>query len=244
MNHPDPDVLLRFAEGDDVAAEAEAHLAACDTCRAQLATLAGFETRLALASELSPAERERLRGATARLLAAAPRQASRGRLVAFAVVAVAAVLLALLLFWRGADGLAVATVRRYVPDDLVRAERLERYAVDVRLAAPRWLAVWQLGADGKATRLMPHADPLLRWLGAEMPLAAGTHRVPAAEVLDFEFAVDRAPAGLVLVATAAEPGAAELAAIDAIVAATPREALAAALQAKWPEARVLAFPAR
>lgn len=244
MNHPDPVALLHYAEGADVGAEIQAHFAQCADCRAQLAALGGFEARLALASGLSPSDRDRLRGVTAQLLTAPRRHVPRRRLAGLAVTALAAAVLAVLTLWRGADGCAEVTVRRYVPDELVRAERLERYAVDVQLTAPRWLAVWQLAADGAATRLMPHADPLLRWLGAEMPLGAGTHRVPAAEVLDFEFAAARPPAALVVVATATEPSAAELTAIDAIVTATPRAQLTAALQAKWPEARVLSFPAR
>jgi len=244
MNHPDPDVLLHFAEGADVAPGVAAHVAQCGACRIQLATLGGFEARLALASELSPAERERLRQISQRVLPTPRRVRPWRRLAGISLVSLAAAVLAVWTLWRGTDGFTEVAVRRYAPDDLVRAERLERYAVEVQFAAPRWLAVWQLAADGAATRLMPHADPLLRWLGAEMPLASGKHRVPAAEVLDFEFAPSQPPSGLVLVATATEPSAAELAAIDAIVTATPRAELAAALLAKWPEARVVAFPPR
>jgi hypothetical protein len=134
-------------------------------------------------------------------------------------------------------------VRRYDPSNVVRAERLERFAIDVKFDAVRWLAVWQL--DGKAgKRLMPHADPLLRWLGAEMPLQPGPHRVPAAEVLDFEFPVATPPAGLVLVAFGQEPAEGTLLAIEQTIAATARDGLQAALTAKWPEARVLPFPGR
>ena len=60
----------------------------------------------------------------------------------------------------------------------------------------------------------------------------------------FEFAVAKAPTGLVLVAFAAEPTEGTLLAIEQTIAATPGEGLAAALQANWPEARVLPFPGR
>lgn len=244
MNHPDPEVLLRFAEGEVVAPDVATHTQGCPQCTQQLAALGRFESHLALASELTPGERARLRAVTERVLAR-PRGTLRFRRGAGVVlVSFAAVLVALLLLWRGADGLCEVSVRRYVPDEVMRSERLERFAIDVAFEAPRWLCVWQLGDDGKSTRLMPHADPLLRWLGAEMPLAAGRHRVPAAEVLDFEFAADKPPAGLVMLAAPAEPSTAELAAIEVVIAATPRLELAAALQAKWPEVRVVAFPAK
>ena len=245
MNHPDPEVLLRFAEGEVTAPDVATHVQACPECSQQLAVLGRVESHLALASELTADERARLRAATERVLAVPARGTLRFRRGAGVVlVSLAAVLVALLLLWRGADGLTEVSVRRYVPDEVMRSERLERFAIDVAFEAPRWLCVWQLGDVGKSARLMPHADPLLRWLGAEMPLAAGRHRVPAAEVLDFEFAADKPPAGLVMLAAPAEPSTAELAAIEAVIAATPRLELAAALQAKWPEARVVAFPAK
>jgi hypothetical protein len=195
---------------------------------------------------LPEVERAVLRAATARLLTAAPRQRPalpwHQLLAAFGLVA-AAVIVTLVLAWPRAQGLCTLDVRRYEPANMVRAERLERYAVDVRLDANRWLAVWQL--DGrKQTRLMPHADPLLRWLGAEMPLQPGSHRVPSADILDFEFASAKAPTGLVLVAFATEPTESALLAIEQAIAATPAAELPAALQAKWTEARVLSFPGR
>lgn len=243
MNHPDPEVLLRFADGEAVAPDVATHVQSCSECALQLATLGRFESQLALASQLAPGQRLRLRAATERVLASTSRGTPRiRRVLGVAIVTLAAVVMALLLFWRGADGLTEVSVRRYVPDEVVRSERLERFAVDVQFAAPRWLSLWQLGDDGKSTRLMPHADPLLRWLGAEMPLAAGRHRVPAAEVLDFEFATNKPPVGLVMLATPTEPTATELAAIEAVITTASRLELAATLQARWPEARVVAFP--
>ena len=103
--------------------------------------------------------------------------------------------------------------------------------------------MWQLdGPSGK--RLVPHADPLLKYLGAEMPLPAGVHRVPATDVLDFEFDTAAPPTGLLLVVHATELADAELVAIERLVKETPRDRLLALVQAKWPEARLLAFPAR
>lgn len=245
MNHPDPEQLLRYAEGEDVPAAVASHMVECDQCTAALADVARFETRLATSSTLPDGERAALRRVTERLLAT-PAAARRPRLLAklgVAVLAAAAVLVATLLLWTSPDGLVGFDVRRYDPANVVRSERLERFALDVRVDASRWVALWQL--DGKVgKRLMPHADPLLRWLGSEMPLPAGPHRVPAAEVLDFEFPSNQPPTGLVLVTFEQEPAEGTLAAIEQMIATTARDGLQAAMAAKWPEARVLPFPGR
>ena len=246
MNHPESELLLRFAEGEDVPVAVADHVTECDQCTAALGEIARFETRLANASTLPEAERAVLRATTARLLTTASVRRRPGpwrhRVAAF-VLAAAAIVVATLLAWPKAGGLGAIDVRRYDPANVVRAERLERFSIDVRLDATRWLALWQL--EGRSPRrLMPHADPLLRWLGAEMPLPPGPHRVPAADILDFEFAATNVPTGLVLVAFTAEPAEGALLAIEQTITETPAEGLAAALQAKWPEARVLPFPGR
>lgn len=239
MTHPESEVLLRFAEGGAIPADASAHLAQCAECQAALGGLASFETHLAAESEMSEVERARLRDITRRTL---PQRTPSLRRFA-GITAVAAALLAAVLCWPRAHGLCGVDVHRYAPAGVVRSEAVERYALEVRIEQPRWLALWQLDAKG-ARRLMPHDDPLLRWLGAEMPLAPGKRRIPEAEVLDFEFASAAVPTGLLLVAMANEPSPADLAAIEKLVADTPRAQLAAAVQARWPEATLLDFPAK
>lgn len=243
MTHPEPELLLQFAEGRPMTAEAAAHLEVCVDCRTQLAELGRFEQHLAAAAALDPGERARLRATTARVLATAQRRASFRRLAGLTVVALAAALLATVVLWPRGGGLGAIGVRRYEPEQVVRAGKLERYSLTVECGAPRWLALWQLdGPSGK--RLVPHADPLLKYLGAEMPLPAGVHRVPATDVLDFEFDTAAPPTGLLLVVHATELADAELVAIERLVKETPRDRLLALVQAKWPEARLLAFPAR
>jgi hypothetical protein len=242
MSCPQPEVVLRFAEGHEVPPATVVHLAACRACQAQLGALGRFETHLATESTMDADERRQLRDVTARALASHRGHVRRRRGIAGALLAVAAVAVTALTCWpQPRLGLTDLAVHRYVPDAIVRAERLERFSLQLRLDAPRWLAAWQLGRQ--VTRLLPHADPLLQHLGAEMPLRAGTHRLPAVEVLDFEFAAAQPPQALVVVPSARELTAAELATIEALLATTPRAELAAALAARWPEARVSAFPA-
>lgn len=243
MTHPDPDQLLLYAEGADVAAGVAEHIASCGECRDSLAELGRFETQLAASASLPADERAALRSTTARLLETHSGRPAFRRVWGVVAVAIAAAVLATLALWPSPRGLCELGVRRYEPTNVVRAERMERFAIDVDLAAPRWLAVWQLDAKS-CQRLMPHADPLLRWLGAEMPLQPGKHRLPAAEVLDFEFAAARPPEGLVVVAQAAEWTEAQLVAIEQSINGTPRSELAAALQRQWPEARLVGFPAK
>jgi hypothetical protein len=252
VTHPEPERLLAFAEGAENTADVAAHVAACASCRAALAEVARLEDEIATSSVLPADEHARLQVLTSRLLTAPPRRRPMHRLAGFVVVALAAGLWALLALWPSADGLR-CDIRRYKPDNVVRAEVRERFALEVEFTAPRWLALWQLDSPmGRLrppalpwiTRLMPQADPLLRWLGAEMPLAAGKHRVPATEALDFEFVPIFPPDSLVLVPTVAELAAADLAAIETTIADTPRAELETVLRRRWPESRVVPFPAR
>lgn len=243
MTHPDPEQLLLYAEGAVVPANLAEHIASCGECRDALAELGRFETQLAASASLPAGERAALRATTERLLATPSRRPTFRFGLGFVTAAIAAGVLATLALWPSPRGLCELGVRRYEPTNVVRAERMERFAIDVEFDAPRWLAVWQLDATS-CQRLMPHADPLLRWLGAEMPLQPGKHRVPAAEVLDFEFAAARPPEGLVVVAQATEWTEAQLVAIEQSINGTPRPQLAAALQRQWPEAWLAGFPGK
>lgn len=242
MTHPEPERLLAFAEGAENTADVKAHVAACASCREALAEVARLEDEIAASSVLPADERARLQALTSRLLVAPPQRRPMHRLAGFVVVAIAAGLWALLSLWPSGDGLR-CDIRRYVPDNVVRSAGRERFALDVQFGAPRWLALWQLDA-ATSPRLMPQADPLLLWLGAEMPLRTGKHRVPATEALDFEFAPASPPTGLLLVPTEAELPAADLAAIESTIADTPRTELENVLRRRWPESRVITFPSR
>lgn len=245
MNCPDAELLLRHADGQPLPPAVVAHVAHCPDCQAQLHELALLETQIAAAATLDGDERSALRATSERLLAAraVPRGPRWRRLAPAALAVVAAALLATLASWPRGERIGDVVVRRYVPDGTPRSAPRERFALDVELTAPRWLALWQVDANG-VTRLLPHADPLLRWLGATMPLPRGRHRVPAADVFDFELAPAAPPRGLLLIATAAALTDAEHAAIAALLAATDPAALLAAVRAKWPDARWVVFPAR
>jgi hypothetical protein len=240
---PAPEVLLLHAEGEHVSPVVAAHIAGCGECRAMLAEVGRFEAQIATetATTVPAEERARLRATPVPLRRASPR-----RLVVFALVGLAAALvLVFVLPWSRAE--LTVDVRRYDPSNVVRAESLERFSLTVTVGAPRWLALWQLDGPaangGAAKRLVPHADPLLGH-GARMPLPAGEHRVPSAEVLDFEFATAAPPSALLLVTTEREPAEAELVAIERLIETTPRDQLAAAVQRAWPESRVVPFPVR
>lgn len=248
MTCPSPQDLLAYAEGADLPA-VQAHVAACTACSAQLAELGAFETMLADHATLPGAQRERLRATTARLLrgdAAAARPGSVRRFPlwpALGVAALAAALFATLSLWPTPHGLTDLDVRRYAPEGELRSDRSERFALSLRTTEPRWLAIWAIG-DGTGRRLLPDASAPLPTYGVTFPLPAGDHRVPAAELLDFEFPVTAAPQRLLVVPTAAALDDAQLAAIDAAVRTGDRAVFWPEVARRHPEARLVEFPAR
>ncbi len=243
MNHPEPEVLIRFADGEDIDPALVAHLRHCDECRASLTELGRFEASVALATPIQVGERQAMRAATERLLTLHARVSSRWRLVTLAV-GLAAAALVLVSLWPSGRPACRVGVHRYEAAGSVRAARSERFQLTVQLQAPRWLALWRLDAPGRHVRLMPHADPLLRYLGTEMPLGPGEHRVPATELFDFEFTSDAVPTSLLLVPTAAELTVADFETIETLLASTPRDQLVATLTARHAEATLVPFPAR
>ncbi|MEO6597790.1 MAG: hypothetical protein ABIP94_23845 [Planctomycetota bacterium] len=244
MNHPEPDVLLRYADGEQVEPTTVEHLLSCRECGAALAELGSFEARVAAAAPIAPDGRRAMREVAERLLVRRPRAVVDRRRMAAIAVALAACVLAFFVLWRPDHQVCTVGVHRYEPADTLRGERTERFQIDVDTVAPRWLAMWRLDDKGPAQRLMPHPEPLLRYLGTEMPLPPGKHRVPATELLDFEFASDAAPTALLLVPSTAELQPAQLAAIEALLAMKPRDQLLAAIATLHGEAQLIAFPSR
>ncbi len=247
MNCPAPEHLLAYAEGaalPDVAT----HVATCANCRKQLAELGAFETLLASQAVAPAAERERLRSATWRLLQGGPARSTapvRRFPVwpALGVAALAAAVLAALTLWPAAHGLTNLGVHSYPVEGGLRAEAGLRFAMTLRVADPRWVAIWELGA-GTGKRLLPDASAPLPTYGVTFPLPAGDHRIPAAELLDFDVAPNTAPQQLLVIATPEPLRADQLAAIDALVGKGDQAAFWPQLSQQFPEARLLAFPSR
>lgn len=251
MTCPSPEALLAFAEGADDPS-LTAHVAGCEACRAQLAELGSFETLLAGARTLPDARRQQLRTATEQLLrktATAPSANAaiplhpRRSYTQYGLLLLAALLLTTLSLWPHADGLRDLAVHRHTEPGTTRQGELERWSLSLRLAEPRWLAVWSYGPEG-LRRLLPDADAPVPHHGVVFPLAAGVQRVPASDLLDFEFAPARAPRGVVVVPFAKEPTAAELAELETLVRGGEPAQFTAPLQQKHREARVLPFPSR
>lgn len=249
MNCPTPEALLAFAKGNGPADLGD-HIAACAQCRSALAELGSFESRIAGSHSLPADERTRLRSITERLLSARPPQlqqapqpiaARRHSTIAF--VLLAALLLTTLLLWPQTSGITGLDVHCYPPDGTTRADRIERFSLSLQVGAPRWLVVWQIGAAG-SKRLLPDANAPLPTYGVTFPLAKGAHRVPASDLLDFEYSTTQAPRQLIVVPLATEPDTALLAELDRLVAGNDAEAAFAELMRRHPEARRIEFPRR
>lgn len=255
MTCPSPENLLEYAEGaarPDVAA----HVVTCTACSDQLAELGAFETMLAERETLPTAERERLRAVTARTLRGeAPREAPRSESPrsgtvrrfplwpALGVAVLAAAVLAALTLWPSPHGLLDLDVRCYPPEGAMRAEPIERFALSLRVADPRWIAIWEIG-NSTGRRLLPDHDAPLPTFGVTFPLAAGDHRVPASELLDFEYSTSAKPRQLLVIATPVELRAEQLTAIDELLRKGDRAAFWPTVQHQYPEARLLDFPSR
>jgi hypothetical protein len=191
---------------------------------------------------MPPAARQRAQQVTAAVLerGAAPR-APRRLLAAGAWAAAAASRLAALLLWSRGPALPTIVCDR---PEVTRAAAFARFHVDCELPAGSWPMLWAEGVDGVLQPLLPNVDPLLGYLGAEPPLAAGPHRLPASALLDFEFEPARPPRVLWLAIADHAPSADELAAVQQqLLSRSPAERHAWLLQ-RFPTAWELPFPGR
>ncbi|HEX5054334.1 MAG TPA: hypothetical protein VFZ65_21325 [Planctomycetota bacterium] len=243
MNHPEPETLLRYADGEPVDASIVEHLHTCTECHTALTELGRFEADVAAATPIRPHQRQAMRAVAQRLLEP-PRSALRTWRLTAAAVALAAGVLAMFALWAPGRPVCTIEVHRYEPPGTMRSGHVERFQIDVDVAAPRWLAIWSVDDRGRPTRLLPNVEPTLRYLGTEMPLVSGRHRVPASELLDFEFTDANAPRALLLVPSVNELQPAGLAAIERVLVDEPRERWLAAVAALHAEAQLIPFPAR
>ena len=241
-SHPTAERLLQFADGAELAADERQHLDQCDACQQQLAELAAFEAAVADHLPMPPAARRRAQRATAALLGRGALPRAHRRLVAAgAWAAAAASLLAALLLWSRGPSLPTIVCDR---PDPTRAAAFARFHVDCVLAAGSWPLLWSEGDDGSLQPLLPNADPLLAYLGAEPPLAKGPHRLPASALFDFEFEPARPPRLLRLVVADRATSAAERSTLQQQLTECAPAARQAWLQQRFPTAWELPFPDR
>lgn len=194
------ETIVEYLDGTLATADerlADGHLAACSECRERLAGLARFDAFVQAHQPLDEVTDAALFEASERLLGRAPRRSWFGT---FGVLLVAALVVFGTLPWwgGGADELALRVVR-YTPPGVVRSAPPERFHLDLQLAEPAQVAVFARFAD----QVVELAT------GATGPSAAGAVRVPAHELLDWEYPADRLPGELLVVVGAAlEPAAA------------------------------------
>lgn len=227
LHHLDGERLLHHAEGGELGADEAQHLAACEHCRNQLAELAVLEAAVATHTPIGQRDRERA-AAGARAVLARGARTTRGRATWVAsAMAAAATLLVGWLWWSGSVPRAVLVRER---PDPTRAATIERFHVECDLPAASWPSLWAELADGSLQQLLPHADPLLGYLGATPPLPGGSQRLPGSAVFDFEFESAALPRALLLAASEREWTPAERHALAGELAATPLASRADLLQ--------------
>jgi hypothetical protein len=241
--HLTPEQFVEYADGTlPPATEAlvAAHLEECGTCRASLAELSefdGFVQSHHLGDDLLTAAMFEV---SERVLAGpALAGPSSWRTWRVLVLVAAALLVAPLALWTfsggGADDLGVR-ITRYLPEGALRSAPPERFHLDLDLADAAYVAVFAKFRDGKVAQLAPG--------GALTMSPRGPLRVPANELLDWEYPPDRMPTQVLVVAFAVEPAATVLAEVRAAWAASASIELPGAAISPGRRAQLLPFPAR
>lgn len=260
-SHLPPEVLVAFLDGtldEPNERHAAAHLQACGECARQLAELRSFDefvapaaagrneagTAMTEAAMFDVARRVLAQGpANDHTARAGPRRPGWLAPMLLAAVALLAATLYATFFVHPNEAGVGMRVRRYAPTETMRGAT-HRFHLELDVPAPRWLAVFAREADGGATQLFPSPNPALADLATPLPLAAGSRRVPAEEMLDWEFDSTRPPSALWIVPMGAAPAAADLAVIRTALAAAPDAGVPPGLQQRFTEARHLPFPRR
>jgi len=229
--------LLAYHDGaidQDGERAVEQHLRACGPCRARLSKLAEFDHFVHGQQPLEDTTAAEMFAMNERLLAAyrPPRVWPwRGFLLA------AALLLGSALFWGlsgGGGGLEFVVHRAAEP--ITRSEPGVRLHATTRLSEAAWLAVFVRLPDGSARQLLPD--------GAPVQSAAGDLRLPANELLDWEFASTQAPSELLLVSFPAAPTADQLAEVQRAFAAAKPGSIPALATSGGRKAGLQLVPAR
>ncbi|MBP8301037.1 MAG: zf-HC2 domain-containing protein [Planctomycetes bacterium] len=175
--------------------QARTHLADCSDCRIRLADLAQFDGFVQSHQPQDEVAAAAMFEISERVIAArAPRRGfGFGGL---ATMLAAAVLLVATSLWMmsgpGAEGLGLR-ITRYVPDGGLRSAPPERFHLDLKLAEPGFVAAFARLPDGKVEQLLPAPGTSLE------RQAAGEVRLPANELLDWEYPADQLPREVLVV---------------------------------------------
>ena len=257
--HLPPEVLIAFQDGtldEPTERTAAAHLHACTECAQQLAELRSVDEFVAPAAatrtEAGAAMTEAAMVDVAPRVLKQPRPNSEGARagpgrpgwLAPLLLAALALLAATLYATMTADSAAPdggVRVLRYTPTDSMRGA-MQRFHIELAVVAPRWLAVFARGADGRLEQLFPPTNPALGDLGTPLPLGAGSRRVPAEEMLDWEFDADRPPQMLWVVPMPDAPDSDRLRSIRDTLARADGPAVPKDLSRQFAEARAVPFP--
>ncbi|MBK8097204.1 MAG: hypothetical protein IPK26_08855 [Planctomycetes bacterium] len=257
--HLPPEVLIAFQDGtldESTEREAAAHLHRCTECAQQLAELRSVDEFVAPAAaartEAGAAMTEAAMFDVAQRVLTQPRTSSEGARagpgrpgwLAPLLLAALGLLAATLYATMIADAPAAAVgirVHRYTADQAMRGAA-HRFHVELDVPAPRWLAVFARTADGRIEQLFPSVNPALASLDTPMPLRAGTQRVPAEAMLDWEFDGDRPPQMLWVVPMPDAPDNDGRRWLRDLLTNGADPTIASALQQRFRDARAVPFP--
>ncbi len=211
--HPEPVELLALADGEldqDALARVAAHVEGCALCTREIDELRTIEGMLATAAVTRTPSgtngdlAERMQDATRTLL-----RRSSPRRVAWFLAAAAAALLGTFAYWltRDAGVFLRATVDWTRTEGRLRGPG-DRCHFDLELAAPGEVTVFAVAKAGEVTLWFPADDAAVPRLAMPLPLPAGSTRLPADPLFDFE-AGSPLPLAFVLVVRTNPPTAAE-----------------------------------
>lgn len=214
----------------------EGHLEACADCRSRLADLAQFDAFVQGHQPVDEVTTAAMFEVSQQVLKSrASPAARRGGIVS---VLVAALLLVAGGWWAfscGDSGLSLR-ITRYVPEGVLRSAPPERFHLDLELAAPGHVAALARFPDGRVDVLLPRAG------GATELLPRGAVRLPANELLDWEYPTDRMPREILVVVGSAPMGAVELQELRAAMVSSVAGVVPPLATANERRAQLVPFP--
>lgn len=219
------------------------HLEACDDCWRRLAELARFDTFVQSHVPFDLAISAAMFEVNERLLESRSEPPRRARRLAF-LLAAAGVLIATsvwLLTGNGEPGLRLR-ITRDAAENQVRSAPHERFHLDLELPEPGFVAAFAQFADGRIEQLVPAGAATVD-SKAGAPLPRGPARLPASELLDWEYAADQMPRAVLVVRFSSEPDDASLAELRMAWGADTRT-LSELMARPGRTAQLLPFPPR
>ena len=213
-DHPADERLLQHYDGtldDDDAAIAD-HVASCPLCRSRLDELAALDA-FVVARAPQDAMADAAMFAAAERALSQPSHGSWRRHALPLLLALVAAGLALAVWLGSTADRCRLHLEHYRAADPLRAAATARFHLAIEAPEPVFVIALARLADGTCDELLP---------GAMAPVAVrGTARLPANELLDWEYPAARAPREVLVVVTTAPPGDAARRNLATAVAATP-----------------------